>query len=331
MCRQSLPALTPRACQAFDRAAHLAAHHLAPSTAAAYIKHFHAFSAFCASAGLSPLPASTATVCAWLADLADSRSVHPDSIQPYLSALNTVHADCGFDRPARGPQVDNVVAGWRRLHAPDNPRAVIVPLPAEHVSAVLDSVGDPDRCPLHALRDAVWVVFSFVLACRPSTGSACRWSDVSLEDGALQVWLEFEKPRNAAAQRRILCVQCASPPLAALHRALVVFRARVGPRAPRAALFLLRGDPPSGNQAFEAALQRALARAAVCPPPNTAYSPKSLRKGAASAMNAIGVPFTSVCYIGGWSTSSNTLYKHYIDPTVAASPAAYAFFGWLLS
>ena len=47
-------------------------------------------------------------------------------------------------------------------------------------------------------------------------------------------------------------------------------------------------------------------------------------------MAAIGVPRHLYVWVGGWSPTSRTVDKHYIDPTVMPTPAAHALFGWLL-
>eukprot|EP00873_Tetraselmis_striata_P005747 jgi/Tetstr1/426011/TSEL_016358.t1 len=51
-----------------------------------------------------------------------------------------------------------------------------------------------------------------------------------------------------------------------------------------------------------------------------------LRKGAASAANAIGVPLSHIRYQGGWATNSDVVLDH-IDPNVLPSPGAWFFFG----
>eukprot|EP00873_Tetraselmis_striata_P000644 jgi/Tetstr1/420908/TSEL_011971.t1 len=51
-----------------------------------------------------------------------------------------------------------------------------------------------------------------------------------------------------------------------------------------------------------------------------------LRKGAASAANAIGVPLSHIRYQGGWATNSDVVLD-YIDPNVLPSPGAWFFFG----
>eukprot|EP00873_Tetraselmis_striata_P029248 jgi/Tetstr1/449512/TSEL_036600.t1 len=61
-------------------------------------------------------------------------------------------------------------------------------------------------------------------------------------------------------------------------------------------------------------------------PAGTSWTSHSLRKGAASAANAIGVPLSHIRYQGGWATNSDVV-PDYIDPNVLPSPGAGFFFG----
>jgi hypothetical protein len=62
--------------------------------------------------------------------------------------------------------------------------------------------------------------------------------------------------------------------------------------------------------------------------PTTCFSwtSHSLRKGAASAANAIKVPINDIHYAGGWSTNSTVLESKYMDFAMAPSKAAYMIF-----
>ena len=60
------------------------------------------------------------------------------------------------------------------------------------------------------------------------------------------------------------------------------------------------------------------------------WTSHSLRKGAASAANAINVVLTKIRYMGGWSRDSNVVHD-YIDPAMPPSAAAQLFFGYLLA
>eukprot|EP00873_Tetraselmis_striata_P043139 jgi/Tetstr1/463403/TSEL_008325.t1 len=52
----------------------------------------------------------------------------------------------------------------------------------------------------------------------------------------------------------------------------------------------------------------------------------SLRKGAASAANAIGAPLSHIRYQGGWATNSDVVLD-YLDHNGLPSPGAWFFFG----
>ncbi len=65
------------------------------------------------------------------------------------------------------------------------------------------------------------------------------------------------------------------------------------------------------------------------PPDGFSWTSHNLRKGAASAANAIGARLTDIRYIGGWSTNSNVLTSKYIDFAMRPTPAAHVFFDYL--
>jgi hypothetical protein len=76
-------------------------------------------------------------------------------------------------------------------------------------------------------------------------------------------------------------------------------------------------------------LQLALRATKHSPPVGFIWTSHNLRKGAASAANAIKVPISDIRYAGGWSTKSTVLESKYIDFAMAPSKAAYIFFGHL--
>eukprot|EP00873_Tetraselmis_striata_P012127 jgi/Tetstr1/432391/TSEL_021788.t1 len=73
-------------------------------------------------------------------------------------------------------------------------------------------------------------------------------------------------------------------------------------------------------------LSTAVRLVGAAPPAGTSWTSHSLRKGAASAANAIGVPLSHIRYQGGWATNSDVVLN-YIDPNVLPSPGAWFFFG----
>jgi hypothetical protein len=77
-------------------------------------------------------------------------------------------------------------------------------------------------------------------------------------------------------------------------------------------------------------LQAAYTAAHHQPPTGFSGTSHSLRKGAASAANAIGARFTDFRNAGGWSTNSTVLESKYIDFTMQPSEEVLLFFGFLL-
>ena len=60
------------------------------------------------------------------------------------------------------------------------------------------------------------------------------------------------------------------------------------------------------------------------------YLGHSLRISGSSNAEAIGVSRFRGNWFGGWSQSARTRELHYIDPSVAPTPAVYALLGWQL-
>ena len=80
---------------------------------------------------------------------------------------------------------------------------------------------------------------------------------------------------------------------------------------------------------MEAWLADTLHEDGIAAPLGFAYLGHSLRSGASSGMEAIGISRFRGNWMGGWSQTGRTRELHYIDPSILPSPAAYAFFGWL--
>ena len=96
------------------------AHSLAVNTARSYGGHFQRFVLWCEDQPdqPNPLPATSATVVRWLEnDVCVGGRVAEQSLQPYLSGLNKVHDDLGYDKPALGYLLTAYRAGLARMQA----------------------------------------------------------------------------------------------------------------------------------------------------------------------------------------------------------------------
>lgn len=172
---------------------------------------------------------------------------------------------------------------------------------------------------------------------RPDTDAAIRSSDVVSGPEFITVLLINEKCKRHKKERRILNISSAEVPLlrAALLKWVVLrdaaFQA-AGLPSPPPLFWLLPHE--LGSRATASALCTAWMGIATAylgaqPPVGGSWSAQSLRSGAASACNALNVALPTTRYWGGWAASSSVV-NDYIDPTVRADVAAYAFFGWLL-
>ena len=95
-------------------------------------------------------------------------------------------------------------------------------------------------------------------------------------------------------------------------------------------LFQLADERPPTTVHMSAWVARTLGAYGIVAPQGFAYLGHSLRSGASSAIEAIRVPRARADWLGGWAPGTATRDKHYIDPTIGPTSAAYALFIWLL-
>eukprot|EP00962_Isochrysis_galbana_P047792 scaffold19706_cov90-Isochrysis_galbana.AAC.1 len=167
-------------------AARLAATSRQSSTGLSYGRHWAAFVAWCAGNALQPLPATPDMIAAYIGSIADRGTVAARSLQPYLSAINSVHADFGFDRPALGHFVAAVRRGLARAQAASSTRDTRIPLPAPAVEAVLNDTiahlaSRPSlhpRCWAAFLRARFAFLLAFLFMGRQDSTTLLRTEDV---------------------------------------------------------------------------------------------------------------------------------------------------------
>lgn len=344
----------------------LATSRLAPSTMGSYGQKWAQFQAFCAERGLSALPASTATCARYLGYLRDRGGVKPESLQPYLSVINTVHKEVLFmdPGPAAGPLINSIRGGWRQERArfaPEERSDQRVYLPAAVALQALHRVlADADArvrgaplLPLAHLRCLVYLALGFQCMFRACTDAALLAEDVQLTDLQLVVRVRKEKGKDQKAQRRVLAFDARNVPL--LARALRHWAARrdelwravpaasplrvAASAADGAALapvaahyFLLPCDGAAAPAASPSALCTAWAGEAfrllgVSPPAGFKWTSHSLRMGAASAAKAERWDLEHIRFYGGWAPKSGVVLD-YINLLVTPDEGSGVFFGW---
>ena len=322
--------------------AHLLVTSLAPGTYSSYGSKFMRFVQFCASQNVCPLPATTAAVVAYAVHLAHAGQIKAASAQPYFSAINRVHLDVFPDRdpPARDSHVLAAVRrGWERAQVALNPCNVRLHFPAQVVFQILQFGLSLSPSRVGLLRACSAVVFDYITFVRSKTGMLLPVASVHVDVAALSLTYRPATLKTAIvheqSSRPVRIELSGMPAVAAMLHSFSTLAAsawRVAP-APgvREWFFQLPGDPTPFRPSFmNTLLSEACACVQVAPPAGHTWSSHSSRISAATNAAAIGVPLARIEFMGSWSPGSASLRRSYIDPTVAPSPAAHYFFGWLL-
>ena len=311
---------------------------LAPSTYAQYGRLFAEFADFCAAEGLCPLPVDPWAVFCYVGHLADLGTWREGSMQPIFSAINRVHRDLDFEPPAvHNHFLSSARRGLSRAQVQLGTVDSRIPIPAPAVIAIL---ADAERAeaPISSLRESLGIALAALFAGRQDSCVHLRSEDFGVDDDF--IWLRLtEKGRRHTALRRVVRLplaqlavrghESALPRVAALARRYLQERKLAGLDAEW--LLQLAGEPRPVTPTFGRWLAAALARVHVTAPPGFAYLGHSLRSLGASAMLAIGVERHVIVWLGGWASGGSTMEKHYLDPTVLPTAAAFALYGWALT
>ena len=287
------------------------------------------------AAGLPPLsflPALPSTVVIYLGYLSEEGRVHATSLQPYLSAINAAHADCGYDKPALGHLVTQARKRFGELEGDAHPdRHLRKPIPSQVIWDILRVGLAAPADVLVTLRAAACVVVQFMFFNRGDTGHRAIWSDVCLDQYGLHLRertksLPRIEPATLTVPWPTRCVE--TSPHALFQRYLSAMRPSAPP--PDSLLWQLpgeRGRPLRENQ-VTIWLTDMLAAVQATPPPGVLWSMHSLRNGGAAAALAVGVDIATIARWGLWRSLSSV--DAYLNPLERMSHASAIFFQHLL-
>ena len=173
------------------------------STTEGYARHWREFEGWCDEEGLDPLPATPQMIFAYVGALAEKGTIAASSLQPYLSAINSYHADYGFDKPALGHLVTAARRGMARGQARCDTRDTRVPMPAAAAARILRATlaalpflaaRKGSRGAADFLRRRYAFVLSFVFMGRQdkSTGLRCLRRPHGIDEGNSGfIWLRI--------------------------------------------------------------------------------------------------------------------------------------------
>ena len=345
-------------------AARLAVRARAPSTRTAEASHWQRFVDYCEEQNVASLPAETATVWAYVGHLSECGTLAADSLQPLLTAVANAHRDAGLVPPCGEAAEDDYVLrrvrdglAHEQTALPGGTRDTRIPAPATAVERAILEV--PPSASAAVLRAHAATAVAAVFGGRGDTIAHLRADDVGFGGGLL--WLRItEKGKKKQAWRRVVRVPIGDAPLGAAGGG---GGGGGGPSVLPAVGSLLRSYDAAWRAAWAAARlplpewywqlpgERArptttkfsgwfvelLGRLGVRAPDGFAYQGHSLRATFASAASAIGCGITIIKFIGGWSPTSRTVERDYIDPTFARGAgggvelaACRRLYGWLL-
>jgi site-specific recombinase XerD len=186
------PALT----DALTSAAGYAAEEKAAATRRAYRSDWGHFQAWCKSKKADPLPASPATVAAYLAQLADAGR-KPSTIARKLAAIAYAHKLKGLDKPTASEAVHAVLRGIRRRVGVAAVQKA--PATARAIAAMLEHIPDT----LIGRRDRAILLIGFAAALRRSELAALNVADIEQHTDGLLLRIRRSKTDQEGAGAQI--------------------------------------------------------------------------------------------------------------------------------
>lgn len=177
----------------------------APATRRAYAQGWRAFSSWCASKGLEPMPAHPNTLALYAAELAQAGR-KPSTVEKAVSAVVAAHGAAGHLSP-RTEAVAATLSGIRRTHG-TAPREA-APVLAGHLRSMLANL----PATLLGKRDAALLLVGFVGALRRSELVALELRDVAFTDAGAELTLRRSKTDQEGKGRKVALPVSASPTL----------------------------------------------------------------------------------------------------------------------
>lgn len=318
-----------------DRIHALLAHGRRTSTKVSYDGKQRRFMTFCTETlpseydqrARSYLPASEKTVVLYLAHLSREGLVGEQSLQPYISAINQMHADAGFPKPATGHYMRLLRKGYAAMEGDERgPRINRVPVPAELMLAILRlglSTAD-----LATMRMCTCLVLNYCWFNRADTGVRLLRRDVSL--GQLGITINIQGKTVARNQACTLARKDdpTSDPDGLVSALLHRWHAASALFQDDTSLYWSLGHEATLEAPIITKWLTTCARLVNFSPPfGETWTGHSLRSGGASACQAIEVPLFYIMSFGVWKTMEAV--QRYLSALILPSDAAWLFFGWL--
>ena len=188
---------------------------LADTSRTTYSSTQNQFIRFCMQHSLTAIPATTITVLRFLNSVHHRGTVQAGSLQPYLSGINKLHVEAGYDPPALGGHIVDFRKGMGRRQTEsgdfqESADRLRVYLPAEvalqvrnradeilvKVASLKTLRSQKARALLTELRALVYTFFTYVLFARSDTGTKLLVEDVNMLPAGMHVTLRSLKGKK---------------------------------------------------------------------------------------------------------------------------------------
>lgn len=292
------------------------------STRRVYSGDWTRYTAWCAEAGRTALPATAQTLSEYANLLADAGRA-PSTIERAMAAISTAHHAAGHERPdLRGAR--RVLRRYRRERAEGGAsvrKAAPVTVDALRAMATAIDLDAPT-----GVRDRALLVLGFALGARRSEVAALNLADLAETDEGLEVTIRTSKTDHDSAGRTV-AVPYGSHPDTCPVRTVRAWRAVLAAAGRHAGPLFLRidrhgnlGRAPTGRgsadgrltgQAVALVVNRVAARAGL--DPAAAWSGHSLRRGFATEAYRHGANRLRIARHGGWDDDSRALSGYIED------------------
>lgn len=280
--------------------------------------------------GLPPvaaLPARPAYIYAYIGYLHEEGLVHAGSLQPYLSAINSWHADMGFEKPAVGHVIQRLRNGFGDLEGDIHSASVASrrPIPASVMYQLLQLARNArfDASARLLRRAATASVLAFAFMLRGDSLVQLRRRDVTISPEGLVLRLQVK------TRSRSIATTVHRPGTDEVYLALKEWL-EDSASPDDAPLWAL--DPAFSDGFSSSCLgqwfQEACDFLHLSPPTGELWSSHSHRSGGATAALSIDVALPAIARFGVWDSMASV--QPYLDPSVGPSPEALLFFGHLL-
>ncbi|GMH44218.1 hypothetical protein BSKO_12152 [Bryopsis sp. KO-2023] len=290
---------------------------------------------FCASYKELPFPSRPAKLYAYIKWLQKEGDISYKTAPQYVAALSSVQRWLGHEKySVFDGQSKLLLTAWRNLQVDTDSVDEVTIFTTSLLFQVVDlGIRTADTA---LLRSATAVVVAYIFFGRSSSHTWVRGNDLLVDLQGTSISFrerEFKAKRRRSGVYRLRTFKISTcPSVGNLVRRFLATKRQCYETASEfetQLLFRLPGEAATLTRATFAAWFHSVLAELSLPPTLSQLTPHSLRRGSVTEAFAIGVVTDKLCHWGGWSGSSNTIWK-YIDRSFLPSAEGLLLFQWML-